>query len=118
MVDNVEVNLVDLIWNWKSMSAALLKWRDSKGSQWNEECGAKSADDALKYVHLVLKPKDTDVSGRNKARVEILQVSANFGVGDINVIDDRKQKKQNIYAKEPEQASKQAVYEVHIIFNL
>ena len=106
MVDNVEVNLVDLIWNWKSMSAALLKWRGSKGSQWNEECGAKSAD--------VLKPKRTDVSGRNKAHVEILQVSANFGVGDINVIDDRKQKKQNIYAKEPEQASKQAVYKVHI----
>ena len=76
VVDNVEVNLVDLIWNWKSMSAALLKWRGSKGSQWNEECGAKSADDALKYVHLVLKPKDTDVSGRNKAHVEILQVSA------------------------------------------
>jgi len=111
VVDNVEVNLVDLIWNWKSMSAALLKWRGSKGSQWNEECGAKSADDACKYVHLVLKPKDTDVSGRNKAHVEILQVSANFGVGNINVIDDRKQKKQNIYAKEPEQASKQAVYE-------
>jgi len=37
---------------------------------------------------------------RNEAHVEILQVSANFDVGGINVIHEDEQKRQKIYAKE------------------
>jgi len=83
----------ELIWNWKNMSGALLRWKGTNGqATWNKLCGAENFNKALENVHLVLNACG-DPIGR-KAHVEILQVSANFDVGDINVIDEKDEKQQ------------------------
>lgn len=109
----LEPKLSGFIWKWGNMSAALLKWRECRF--WNKSCGVESFNDALKDVQLVLE--SDNINGHGGAHVEILNVSANFEVHRINVIDEA-QHEHRIYInpkcwKNPGDANK-----VLIVFNL
>ncbi|KAL6640837.1 hypothetical protein ACP70R_021960 [Stipagrostis hirtigluma subsp. patula] len=82
---------------WGSMSAALLKWKNSYYKEWDKKCDIQSPGHALECVHLLLNSRK--VKGSGPAQVEILAASANFPVDCITVIDENK-RRHNIYKKE------------------
>uniref|UniRef100_A0A8I6XSU5 RRM domain-containing protein n=1 Tax=Hordeum vulgare subsp. vulgare TaxID=112509 RepID=A0A8I6XSU5_HORVV len=77
--------LLDIMWDWGSMSAALLKWK--KTGKWpiksNHGLGT-----ALASINLVLD--STDVTGTGPTWVEISDVSSNCPVTSVTVIDEGK----------------------------
>lgn len=89
--------LLDIMWDWGSMSAALLKWK--KSGKWPIKCKHGLAT-ALASINLVLD--STDVTGSGPTWVEIFAVSSNFPVISVTVIDEGNCKHM-IYKQETEQ---------------
>ncbi|KAL6600619.1 hypothetical protein ACP70R_045419 [Stipagrostis hirtigluma subsp. patula] len=94
----VDPQVLDNIWNWGNMSAALIKWKNSGyKKEWDRRCYVSTPGEALGRVRLVQNYGDIDGSG--VAMVEILAVSANFDVVSIKVTSDRGDK-DTIYNQE------------------
>ncbi|KAL6658375.1 hypothetical protein ACP70R_003961 [Stipagrostis hirtigluma subsp. patula] len=86
---------LDIIWDWKNMSAALLLWKESHYKKWPQE-RKDSPGLALASIHLVLNSKNLRGSGRTW--VEILSVSANFqSIGTTITVFDEENQACNIY---------------------
>ncbi|KAL6591826.1 hypothetical protein ACP70R_049689 [Stipagrostis hirtigluma subsp. patula] len=92
----VDPQVLDNIWNWGNMSAALIRWKNS-GPEWDRRCYVSTPGEALVRVRLVQNSEDIASSG--VAMVEILAVSANFDVVSIKVTSDRGDK-DTIYNQE------------------
>jgi hypothetical protein len=91
--------LADIMWDWGSMSAALLYWKRNYYKKWPVKCN-DTLGHALASICLVLNSKTVKGSGR--ARVEILSVVVS--AGDVHSIDkitviDEEGVKHNIYKK-------------------
>ncbi|KAM3405675.1 hypothetical protein ACQJBY_008280 [Aegilops geniculata] len=89
--------LFDIMWDWGSMSAALLKWK--KTGKWPIKC-RHGLGTALASINLVLD--STDVTGSGPTWVEIIAISSDFPVISITVIDEGKCK-HRVYQQETEQ---------------
>ncbi|KAF7012666.1 hypothetical protein CFC21_026833 [Triticum aestivum] len=90
--------LLDIMWDWGSMSAALLKWK--KTGKWPIKC-RHGLGTALASINLVLD--STDVTGSGPTWVEIFAISSNFPVISITVIDEGKRKNTIYYKQKTEQ---------------
>lgn len=106
--------LVGFMWNWRNMSAALLKKRDNPFRRWDSQCGVDSAEEALDCVHLVLN-SDKAVKGPGGGGaqvVEILDVWVNFSVLEIKLIDEAQPRHKIYTTQKPEDWNNQGDNEV------